>query len=205
MPRLLTRGFLAAASATACGSAYAEPASLTINLGERALVPNMAGQQVTIEVENTSGAPIPVLLLQFNIQIDDGKAISLVPDITFVDLLLDSIFAFDNGGVGGKQDTDHRWEVSVIEDGSAPLPSIPVGVSTVGTVTFDTTGFFVGEWDLSLTTPSGTTTYLDSLATPLAMTISPGSIHVIPEPSSSLLVVLAFVCFGFTRRRDTTA
>ena len=177
-------------------------AALIISVGNIDLLPNTANQQRILQVQNTGGASVDTLGIQFNIQIDDGGALIVAPTITQVDLLTGTIFQSDNNGQGGGSDTVRRWEVYTLENGSLPKPSVPVGFSTVATVTFDTTGFSSGSWNLFLATPAGSTAYLNpTTGDPLAMTLNAGTLTVVPEPVSGALCIFAgLLCVTWTIR-----
>jgi len=164
-------------------------AGLFLDVGNITLSPNQADQQRVFQVQNTGGAPVETLGIQFNIQIADGSAIILTPTITHVDILTGTIFQDDNTSQGGRMDTVRRWEVYTLENGSPPKPSVPTGFSTVATVTFDTTGFSAGSWGLSFSVPSGSTAYFDASGNPLAMTLYDGTLTVVPEPVNVALSI----------------
>jgi len=165
-------------------------AALIINVGNIDLLPNQSGQQHIFQVQNTGGTAVETLGIQFNIQIDSGGALIVAPTITAVNILTSTIFASDNNGQAGGADTVRRWEVYTLENGSLPKPGIPTGFSTVATVTFDTTGFSSGTWNLFLTTPAGGTAYLDpNTGDPMAMTLNAGTLTVVPEPVNVALGV----------------
>lgn len=179
------------------------PAALILDVGNFSLLPNQANQLRVFQVENTGGAPVETLGIQFNIQIADGSASVVAPTITLVDILTSTIFQNDNNGQGGAMDTVHRWEVNTLENITPPKPSVPTGFSTVATVTFDTTGFSAGTWSLSLTTPAASTAYFDPVSgNRLAMTIFDGTLSVVPEPVNVALPIFGslVVLFGGARR-----
>ena len=163
--------------------AASAPAALILDVGEFQLLPDQSGQSRTLQIVNNGSAAVPVLGVQFNVQIADGESATVAPQITAVNIQTGTIFQFDNNGPpGGGMDTVRRFEVSTLDNGSPPFPQVPVGLSTIATITFDTTGFFSGSWPLSVTTPAGGTAYLDpSSGDPLAMTLINGIIAV-PEP-----------------------
>ena len=176
-------------------------AALILNVGNIDLLPNQANQQHIFQIQNTGGTAVETLGIQFNIQIDSGGALIVAPTITGVNILTSTIFASDNNGQAGGADTVRRWEVFTLENGSLPKPGIPTGFSTVATVTFDTTGFSSGTWDLFLTTPAGSTAYLEpNTGDPLAMTLNAGTLSVVPEPVNTglgifgVLAVLVCAC-----------
>ena len=135
------------------------------------------------QVDNTAAELLATLGIQFNIQIGDGSVTA--PLITGVDILTGTIFQNNNTTPSGGQDGDNtwRWEIGTTA-ATSPYPSVPTGYSTVATVTFDTTGFSSGTWDLSLTTPQGSTAYIDTNTPvgPLPMTITDGTLTVLPVP-----------------------
>lgn len=172
-------------------------AALIINVGNIDLLPNQANQQHIFQVQNTGGTAVETLGIQFNIQIDSGGALIVAPTITGVNVLMNTIFQSDNNGQAGGADTVRRWEVYTLENGVLPKPSIPTGFSTAATVTFDTTGFSSGTWNLFLTTPAGGTAYLDpATGDPLAMTLNAGTLTVVPEPVNVALGIFACLLAG---------
>ena len=172
-------------------------AALIMDVGSIALNPGQAGQERVFQVENTGGAPVDTLGIQFNIQIGDGSALLLAPTITQVDILTGTIFATDNSGLSGGMDTVHRWEISTLENGSPPTPSVPTAFSTAATVTFDTTGFGAGSWDVSFTVPSGSTAYIDPASgNPLPMTLIDGTLTIVPEPVNVALGIFGSILAG---------
>lgn len=180
--------------------------SLTVNLGDWNLLPDTPDQVVTLHVNNVTDQPIPVIGLQFNIQLDDGEEVTLAPKISYIDLLLDTIFEFDNTGVVEAKDTSRRWELFVLEHSGAPNTEIPVGLSTLAKVTFDTSGYNSGKFSFSLDSQksggggAGETAYLDAAGDPILMGFTGGFI-TIPEPSSALLVSLFLTAVLLSRHR----
>ena len=181
--RSASRCFCWLGTAAIMAFAVSASAALILNVGDLQLLPDQPNQQRPFLLVNTGTEAVPVLGVQFNVQIADGQSSTVAPRITAVDILAGTIFQFDNNGIGGGMDTVRRFELTTLDNGSAPLPSIPVGSSTIATITFDTTGFSAGSWALSMTTPAGTTAYLDpSSGDPLPMNVMDGIIAV-PEPA----------------------
>lgn len=179
--------------------AASAPADLILNVGELQLLPNQPGQSRTLQIVNNGSAAVPVLGVVFNVQIADGEATTVAPKITAVDIIGGTIFQSDNNGPPGSgMDTVRRFELSALDNGSPPLPQVPLVPSTIATITFDTTGFFGGSWPLSVTTPAGPTAYLDpNTGDPLSIMSLTDGIIAVPEPkyygvvAGAVLIALA--------------
>ncbi len=130
-------------------------AQLFIDMGHVSLESNLAGQAVDLFVENT-GAPLAISGLSFNIQVADsgpasqgGLGVIDGPDITGIDLLTGSVFA---GNHTSPQDAGSipqflNWTVTT----SSGAIILEKGIRyKLASITFDTTGFHNGTWDLSV-------------------------------------------------------
>lgn len=174
--------------------ASAAQADMTILVGDHQLQPNQAGQTVQIFV--VSDSPDSTQGLSFNAQLGDGG-----PDLGGVDIT--PLMTGDAVGPGTLFETNHNPPA----DGSVP-PSfvnigftvqtdtvpIPVGASLLATLTFDTTGFTTGTWPLLLAgTANGDTQIAQTVG---ALSITNGSITIVPEPSSVVLGLFAVAGFG---------
>lgn len=159
------------------------PAALVITIGEIALEPDTPGQERALTVTNTGQTSIPTSAVILNLQIAGGWAEAEAPKITAVDILASTIFEEDNFGETGGLVNERRVEIFTLDNGAEPTPSLPVGLSTLATVTFDTTGFFEGSWNLSLTTPAGPTTHIDPYTiNPIETALSDGTVSIREEP-----------------------
>lgn len=122
----------------------------TINVGENILLPNQAGQQITLFV--TGGMAVDGETLA--VQVDNGPA----PALTGVDIIHNTIFSSNNNGQTTLQSVPTADEVS-----THTLPPIGTSVSSDGQLahlTFNTIGTPVGIYTLDLTgTQFGNTTF----------------------------------------------
>ncbi|MBN2475540.1 MAG: hypothetical protein JXB62_13090 [Pirellulales bacterium] len=204
----------------------------TIEVGSHHLLPDTAGQLVEIWVTAEPGDP-PVAGLNFRVQVANGgpEAEGLPfpgapavgegidgPAITAVDISSSEpvggvggpvrLFGqIDNLGNVGGPILSQIAEVSTIADEDAGNV-MPDGL--LGTITFDTTGFFQGDgpWSLCLgNTIADTTELLEDLpqqAPPIPLTIIEGELLIgVPEPATAtmLLGLLAGVPILLRRRR----
>jgi len=159
-----------------------------INVGTHYVLPNQAGQTISIYV---TGAAL-VQGLEFNVQIGGGTS---GPTFQNVDILTGTIFAgaLNNTGIN---------IASYIHPRNAYQGTTTPGSTTVSTngllatLTIDTTGLYSGEYSLSLiNTDEGRTNFAG-----VYTDITDGSL-VIPEPTS-LLIILASSGLLIRRRRN---
>jgi hypothetical protein len=144
------------AFALLCGvAAYASAAA--IDAGMHTLAPNMAGQQVQIQV--TGGEAVSGL--DFFVQVGDGGTTvggdDTGPKITNVDLVTGTIFGTNNSGVF----TD---PAPLIWGATTTTSSGTVAANgLLATLTVDTTGITAGQFDLILNPPAtGPTAFADA-------------------------------------------
>ncbi|MFA6134057.1 MAG: choice-of-anchor D domain-containing protein [Phycisphaerae bacterium] len=147
-------------------------ASITIDVGSRRLLPDRAGQKITVSVSTNASDSVGGCNLNVAIG-GGGSGLGGVdgPAITSVDLATGTIFAGNNTGQ--------------VDLGSLPQLAMYSITTTSGTVTangllvtlvVDTTGYTVdgAAWDLAMgTTANGPTDFA-----PTAATITDGSIHL---------------------------
>ena len=174
---------------------------LTIDVGAQTLQDNTANQTLSFFVNNSSGSPVAVTGLNFNLQIGDG---TVGPTITAVDLLTGTPFASNNTGQGSTGSSPHQafWATTT----SSGSVNLTPGLNKVATVTFDSTSLNSGSWGLFLgATDNGATAYLDTSPIPndIPMTINEGSLTIVPEPGSyAVVAALSCLAFGIVARRS---
>lgn len=166
--------------------AQAEP---VINVGTHELVPNTPNQKIEIRVTNITGAAVDDIQgLNFNVQIGNGLGVQ--PIFTNVDIIAATIFASNNLGQ------------SIPEGGSFPQAQARTTLTESGfvdangllaTLTIDTTDVFAGTFALSVgdgSTLLGPLTFINGLGDTVPATFTDGSIFIVPEPSSLLVLSL---------------
>jgi hypothetical protein len=187
------------AAALVCASFTLPTAGqIFIDVGDHNLLPDRAGQEVSIFV--TGGMPIAGLSL--NVQIADGFPDvpgSLIdgPDITGIDVETDTIFDSNNTGavapVGGSQ---LAFRYITTASGTVPADGL------LATFTFDTTGLFSGVFDFQLDNVfglmgpgTGPTQFFDGVGAEIAPSILDGTLTIVPEPAqaASLIALSALV------------
>jgi hypothetical protein len=127
-----------------------------VNAGTHVLAPNTPGQQVPILVTGTDS----VSGIDFFVQVGDGGATvggdDTGPRITQVDLVSGTIFAGNNTGVFVDPAPLIWGATTTTSSGSVSANGV------LATLTIDTTGMFVGQFDLVLNPPStGPTSFAD--------------------------------------------
>ncbi len=207
-----TSRILFVATATAvCLSAQFAAATIIITVGDYVVLPNTAGQSVDILV--TSDDPTNDSLISgmnLHVEIGDGIGAGIEP-------------VFD-GVAGSMSGFDFSTSIfsAGIPSGQGPVAgatsAIDAGVTTTADISamgilvsllIDTTGFStpgsVWELDLALhSTPFPSDTELlgpIGSASPLSgIVINNGSIRIVPEPSSTVLLLLAMGMAGIRSR-----
>lgn len=171
-----------------------------ITIGSTPLLPNSPGQSVQIFV---SGGNL-VEGVNLNVQLADGGpgvgGLEEAPRITSVDLLSGTIFA---GNVfGGVPMDPGSFPQLAIRSLLTDFGSVPAS-GLLATLTIDTTGFFVGQWSLSLSgTLNGDTNFLDVPAEVINGTITI-SRAVVPEPGLTGVTLLLSAGVLLRRQRPT--
>ena len=172
LPALLAAALFTVASASGQG---------VINVGNYFLLPDTSGQLIELFVSGDQA----VQGLNFNAQIGDGGpaagGTNSGPSISAVFLLEDTIFAGNNNG-------QH-------DPGSFPQLAIRTVSTFNGTVrasgllakvVIDTTGFQQGTWTFALkNTLNGPTDFAGR-----PVTITDGTLSIIPEPGTSVIFLL---------------
>lgn len=188
----------------------AQSPGATINVGTHTLLPNTAGQTITISIVGTEA----VIGMTSRVQIGDG-GVPIPPGtahsgplITSLDTITGTIFS--TGGFG-QTPTPGNVFPQYREDQTASLAGTATANGLLMTLTVDTTGFFFGDdpWDLILSdnnvlSPNNSTFLTDATSgLPIPLTIIDGQIQFIPEPSMLPLWGLVPVLGGvyYWRRR----
>ncbi|HEX2473822.1 MAG TPA: hypothetical protein VHK01_03690 [Lacipirellulaceae bacterium] len=127
-----------------------------VNAGTHVLAPNTPGQQVPILVTGSDA----VSGIDFFVQVGDGGATvggdDTGPRITQVDLVSGTIFAGNNTGVFVDPAPLIWGATTTTSSGSVSAEGV------LGRLTIDTTGMFLGQFDLILNPPStGPTAFAD--------------------------------------------
>lgn len=167
-------------------------AAVFINVGNPVILPERAEQKIAITISN-DGPPLDLGGLALLVQVADGGpafggSIS-GPSIDGVDLLNGT--PFEGKNLGGQfpaiDNTPQRqfWNVlgvgATLATGSGQL---------LATISFDSTGFSSGTWDLSLAFSSGATTRLvDPEGDPIDVSITNGTLTVVPEPAAGAAII----------------
>ena len=175
--------------------AGAASAAITVTGGSHDLLPNTAGQ--TIDILISTDASDLTTGCNLNVQLGNAQG---TPDITNVEMhLTGQIFA-------GEVD----WTYA---DGGSAYPGIgmasmlvgdsandPVASGTLATVTIDTTGLTTGTWTLTMMgTLNLDSSMIFSSGSP-SVSFVDGSVTVIPEPATMLLLGLGAVAAVIRRR-----
>ncbi|NJL30124.1 MAG: hypothetical protein HC898_00015 [Phycisphaerales bacterium] len=173
------------------------PSSAT-GLGNYNLLPDKPGQTISILVKGGQA----VQGLNFNIQIADGGPAAggsiLGPSITAVDILTGTIFAANNTGNpqgNGILVPQVAFYSTTTASGSVAAQGL------LASVTLDTTGFFAGTFDLILSNTINSSTNFASMNPALSPTIIDGSITLVPEPMSLMIVIGAGLMMQGRRSR----
>jgi hypothetical protein len=157
------------------------PATLFIEVGDQKILPGTSGQKIAITISN-DGEPVEIGAFELLIRVADGgpEAGGFIsgPRIDGVDLLTGT--PFEDKSFGGQfsslDNTPQRQFWGVIST------TATLGVGTdllLATVSFDSTGFLSGVWDLSLTGfPGANTRLLDREGNPLEVSIANGTLAV---------------------------
>lgn len=164
-------------------------AGILIEVGQVELLPDRSGQEVSFFARNTTAQDIFVAGLTLNVQVEDSGpgALGTVlgPTITGMEVLVGTPFSLNNTGqVNPGSAPQFANRTTTTQSGTIALPASDPFL--LGTVTFDTTGFFAGEsFQLILgATINGSTAYFDESGTRLVPEILDGLLVVVPEPAS---------------------
>jgi len=186
-------------------------ALILLSAGDHTLLPNQPGQTLTLHVNNTGLTPITVDGFTLFLMIGDGGPVlggNPVPAVTGVDLHTGTAF---NGNFTpeidqGSQDGIVQWYITPQTVNTTIAP----GLSTLATLTIDTTGFgpTAEPWTLALSgnMPSFgfiSSSYVLGSVEVSDVTLAGGSLSLaaVPEPSEVALVAgLGLIGFGVWRR-----
>jgi hypothetical protein len=183
----------------AAGASVAR-ADLTITVANNIpLQPNAADQVIFIDV--LGGDPVQGDM--FYVQIADGgpqaNAYITGPTITKLDVITNTIFAPFNSP---QTPSDTGYVIDQLASAGTTIPresaiQAVAGSGRVATITISTLGWFGGTWDLCLKdTVGGASTQFGDVP----LTITNGSITIVPEPATGLLA-LAGASLLLRRRR----
>lgn len=181
----------------------AASAVLVVSFDALQLQPDQPGQMVSLWIDNTGG-PVSIGGMDLAIQVGDGGPAGggsvLGPILESVNLVVGTIFdGHDFGGqFGDAANVDQRQFWSVV----APTAEVPGdGRSLLATVTFDTTGFGAGSWDVALSGLAFAESRLfDPFGEPLAVQFGNSALTIVPEVSPGWMAgMLLVMAVGGTR------
>ncbi len=173
-------------------------AALEINVGDHDLNADQGGQIVYLYVSD-NGVQVQACFLRA--QIGDGDPAETTPVFESDETDLEvGIFAANNDGQNdqsaGLPDQLTFWEIST-DTGTVTVS----GMQLLATVTVDTTGLTTGTWPLKLKDLEWNGAAAGSTEFDVSVTITNGSITIIPEPASMALIALGGVALLRRRRR----
>ena len=183
---------------------------LSIVVGDHDLLPNQSGQ--TVEIYVTGGAQVENV--DVYAQIGDGGPLGggsvPGPVFTLLDLFDDdplTPFIFDGRNTGRASGTTNGVLVPQIahEGTTIPISTGSFGASGLLAIfTINTTGYDSGTWDFLLTGGNAGDTAFGYGGEEVSMTVTNGTITVIPEPAS-LSILLLGAGLALSRRRRAGA
>jgi hypothetical protein len=163
----------------------------TIVVGDYRLLPNQAGQQIPIYVSGGDA----VQGLDFNVQIGDGGMVAggfdNTPIIESVDILTGIFAANHTGQTDGA--TPLLWTATTTTDHGTVTADGLLAVITLSTV--GTAGGYSRTLALSPAEEFGGATNFAGIP----IDITNGTIHVVPEPSATVLVLSAILALCLAR------
>ena len=169
-------------------------AAVTVDTGSHQLNPNQAGQIISVLVSTDSSDQVAGL--NFYFQIDDGQnpTITPAPAITSVDIIgVGTIFNGNNTGQTDFPFPPYFQGATTTTNSGSVLAS-----GTLAWITLDTTGVTIGSWDLNISnTLNGDT---DFATFPGGVTLNDGSLSIIPEPASLVLIAAGLGTLLIRRR-----
>jgi MYXO-CTERM domain-containing protein len=177
-------------------AATSAQASATLNVGDHFLLPNTPGQSFDIFVTGND----LVLGTDINSQIADSGPLAagsiLAPTYTGDMLVPGAIFATNNTGIVDETSGLYGHEFLVLGTLTDPSTDGVIDNGLLVRLTFDTTGFTSGSWPLLFSgTVNGDTAFgsllSDGTRIYTSLTITNGSITIVPEPSSVVLGLFA--------------
>ncbi len=189
--------------------------SAMIDIGEQHLLPDTAGQTFQIFISSATAETAVLMILELQVG-DGGPEVggTLGPAISYADILTDTIFGAlpNDGDKGWSLDNPglypQLWQSTVITedpiDPSQPGPEAELN-GLIATVTIDTTGFESGTWDFiaSQTVVEEWTEFYTQPMQPVPLTVIDGTITIVPEPSTILLLLtgaLGLLAYRIRRR-----
>lgn len=162
-------------------------------VGDHLLLPDTPNQSIAVYVSGGQA----VQGLNFYSQLGPDPWATDGPVLSSLDILTGTIFAGNNTGA---IDVEQAFGVDLpMFEGrtTTTLSGSVAATGLLGTITIDTSGIQSGTWDLRLEdTANGPTTFAG-----VPISITDGSIRVVPEPTAALLGLLAVVSLATLRRR----
>jgi hypothetical protein len=181
----------------------------TVDVGTHALLPNMPGQTIDI----FASGPDLIAGMDLFVRIADGgpdpdlpafaRGVISGPVITDLDILTGTVFGSNNtGSINGFATEENTFPdpYEQYENRSTTTASgAVIANGKIGTLTIDTTGFFVGSGPFALvlsSTAAGDTIFIDffsSVGAKVPSSITDGLIVIaeVPEPGSLALALVA--------------
>jgi len=188
-------------------------AQVFITVGDWELAPGTADPTISIRVSN-SGASIPLMGINLNLQIGDGGieagGTDAGPRIVDVDLFASgAVFATrNNGRGGGGAIVPQLFEVGTLIPAGTTLSLLP-GEHLLASVTLDLGALEAGgTWQVFLDTLNGTTALLDPQGQSIPASLEGGTVSLVLVPESMWMAsVIAVGLMGYgisTMRRRST-
>jgi hypothetical protein len=183
--------------------------AIVIDVGSHVLQANTGGQAIQIAVQFETGDP-NVTGLNLSAQIGDGTSLLTDPE---------PVFDGTPGTFDGLDLTGSIWTANSNSVSGNGVPRITFPQLASGSITFDnsgddvtpdgllltflvdTAGFSSGTFDLSFQgTELGDTTFILQGGGSIAPNITNGSITIVPEPSSGILILIGMGVLAFGAR-----
>ena len=174
---------------TLVANPFHSAAQLAIDHSDFTLEPDQADQLVTVSLVN-DGEPVPVTGIGFNVQVtDSGPSLAGSipgPKISHVDVFSDTIFDSNNNGASGTGAFDGGQLYSTGTLTRSGTVEIPSAFSIIASITFDTTGFFDGEYTFTFDTLNGGVFYTSIGSDIQVASGPPGTLSIRPKNEPEL-------------------